>query len=143
MSGILEDLQAEHSKDVAIFEKNFVVHAPAGIEHEAAMAAAAQGKFKAMHDLLFKNQQEMQKLGGEGEDKLKEKIFALAKEAGLNVNQLKADLESGKYRDAIAGDMKEGKDAGITGTPSVFVNGYFYGYNPEDIKKQIDEALKK
>jgi len=143
MSGILEGFQAEHPKDVAIFEKNFVVHPPAGIEHEAALSAAAQGKFKAMHDLLFKNQQEMQQLGQQGEDKLKEKILALGKEAGLNVSQLKADLDSGKYRDTIAGDMKEGKDAGITGTPSVFVNGYFYGYNPEDIKKQIDEALKK
>jgi protein-disulfide isomerase len=143
MSGILEGFQAEHPKDIAVFEKNFVVHPPAGIEHEAAMSAAAQGKFKAMHDLLFKNQQEMQQLGQQGEDKLKEKIMALGKEAGLNVNQLKADLESGKYRDTIASDMKEGKEAGITGTPSVFVNGFFYGYNPEDIKKQIDEALKK
>jgi len=39
--------------------------------------------------------------------------------------------------------MKEGKEAGVRGTPSVFVNGYFYGYDPSAIKLKVDEALKK
>jgi len=143
MGLLLESVQKEHSKEVAIYFENYVVHPPAGPEHEAAMSANSQGKFRQMHDLLFKNRAELIKAGQEGEDKLVAKILELGKEAGLNVSQLKTDLEKGTYRELIAANMKEGQAAGVSGTPSVFVNGYFYGYNADDIKNQILEAIKK
>ena len=143
MGGILEDIQKQYPKDVAIYFENYVVHPAAGPEHEAAMSANSQGKFKQMHDLLFKNRTELIKAGQEGEDKLVAKILELGKSAGLDVEKLKADLKSGTYQELIADNMKEGQAAGVSGTPSVFVNGYFYGYNPDDIKNKITEALKK
>jgi len=143
MAGILEDIQKQSPDDVAIYFKHFLIHPAARLEHEAAMSAAAQGKFKEMHDILFKNRQELSGLGQQGEDKLKEKIYSLAKEAGVNADKVKADLESGKYKEQVAAAMNEGKEAGVRGTPSVFINGYFYGYDPSIIKVKVDEALKK
>jgi protein-disulfide isomerase len=143
MATILEDIQKESPDNIAIYFKHFLIHPAAGLEHEAAMSAAAQGKFKEMHDILFKNRTELTGLGQQGADKLKEKIYELAKEAGVNPDKVKADLESGKYREQVAAAMKEGQAAGVRGTPSVFVNGYFYGYDPAQIKPKVDEALKK
>lgn len=143
MAFILEDIQKQAPNDISIYFKDFLIHPTAGVEHEAARSAAAQGKFKEMHDILFKNRQDLTQLSQQGEDKLKEKILSLAKEAGVNVDKLKADLDSGKYREQVAASMKEGRDAGVRGTPSIFVNGYFYGYDPAQIKPKVDEALKK
>jgi protein-disulfide isomerase len=143
MAGILEGLQKDHPQDIAIFYKNYVVHQGALLEHEAAMSAFDQGKFKQMHDLLFANREQLTQISGQGEDKLKEKLLELGKQAGLNVTKLKSDLESGKYQEIITSNIKEGQQANVNGTPSVFINGFFYGYNPEDVKKQIEEAVKK
>jgi len=142
MGQILEEFQAQNP-GMAVFYKNFVVHPKAQLVHEAAMSASAQGKFKQMHDLLFKNRGDLTRLSQESEDKLKEKILELGKEAGLNVSRLKSDLEEGKYREQLAADQAEGKNVGVSATPSVFVNGFFHGYNPDDIKAKISEALKK
>jgi len=141
MAGLLEQVQAEHPNNVAVFFKNFVVHAPAGIEHEAAMSANAQGKFKQMHDILFKNRAELTKLSGEGEEKLTARILELAAQAGVNVNKLKADLDSNKYQEMIAKDMNEGREAEIGSTPTVLVNGYFYGFQRDAIKAKIYESM--
>ena len=143
MSGILEDIQKEHPRDVAIFYKNFVVHQGALLEHVAAMSAFDQGNFKQMHDLLFKNRKELTGISGQGEDQLKEKLVELGKQAGLNAYKLKSDLDSGKYQELITSNKKEGQQAGVYATPSVFINGYFYGYDPDEVKKQIEEALNK
>jgi len=143
MALILEDMQKQSPDDVAIYFKHFLIHPTARLEHEAAMSASAQGKFKEMHDILFKNRQELSGIAQQGDDKLKEKIYSLAKEAGVNADKVKADLDSGKYKEQVAAAMKEGQEAGVRGTPSVFVNGYFYGYDPAALKLKVDEALKK
>jgi protein-disulfide isomerase len=142
MAAILEDIQKQHPDQVAIYFKDFLIHPPAGLEHEAARSAAAQGKFKEMHDLLFKNRQELTSIGND-EAKMKEKLLALGKEAGLNTGKLKADLDSSKYREQVVASMNEGKGVNVRGTPSVFMNGYFYGYDPSILKAKVDEALKK
>jgi protein-disulfide isomerase len=83
------------------------------------------------------------KLSQEGEDKLKEKLLELGKQAGLNTSQLKKDLESNTYETIINNNIAEGKKVNVSGTPSVFINGYFYGYQPDVIKAKIEEEAKK
>jgi len=39
--------------------------------------------------------------------------------------------------------MDEGRKAGINATPSVFINGYFYDYQPDMIKSKVEEEIKK
>jgi protein-disulfide isomerase len=100
---------------------------------EAAMAAAAQGKFLEMHHKLFENQQQL----------TREKFLSLAKEIGLDVDRFTKELDAHTYVAAIQKDAKEAEDIGATGTPASFINGrYLSGAKPfTNFKDLIDEEL--
>jgi protein-disulfide isomerase len=102
---------------------------------EAAMAANAQGKFWAMHDKLFANQQALDRPS----------LDKFAGEIGLNMAKYKAAMDQHLYKDQIEKDSKEGSAAGANGTPAFFINGQFLsGAQPFDsFKKVIDDELKK
>lgn len=92
------------------------IHSQAGLAAQAALAANAQGKFWPMHDKLYANFRAISQ----------EKIFEWAKEIGLDIVRLTMDLKSGKYKAAVEKDLAEGVQAGVTGTPTVFVDGKHY-----------------
>ena len=92
------------------------IHSQAGLAAQAALAAHAQGKFWPMHDKLYANFRAISQ----------EKIFEWANEIGLDVVQLTMDLKSGKYKAAVEKDLAAGEQAGVTGTPTIFVDGKHY-----------------
>jgi protein-disulfide isomerase len=100
---------------------------------EAAMAAAAQGKFLEMDHKLFENQQQLSR----------EKYIALATELGLDVAKFTKDIDEHKYLAAIQAEAKEVEDIGSSGTPATFINGrYLNGAKPyAAFKDMIDEEL--
>jgi len=102
---------------------------------KAAMAAAKQGKFWQMHDLMFVHQQELSDA----------KYEEWAKQIGLNVARWKADKESPEIATLISKDSSYGQSVGADGTPSFFINGKFIsGAMPFDtFKTVIDEQIKK
>jgi protein-disulfide isomerase len=103
---------------------------------KAAMAAGEQGKFWAMHDLLFQNQQRLTEEG----------IYAeLAKELGLDVEQFQKDMGKKAYDEQIAADMKQADAIGVRGTPSFFIDGtrVVGAQQPETFEKAIKEALSE
>lgn len=100
---------------------------------EASECAAAQGKFWEYNDALFKNQEDIEN-----------GIFnQLAKEIGLNSNSFEQCLDSGKYKEKVETDHREGKSLGVTGTPGNFINGKkLRGAMPyEMLKDEIDQLL--
>jgi protein-disulfide isomerase len=100
---------------------------------EAALAAGGQGKFWELHDLLFKNQQQL------GRANLEEH----AKTAGLDVAAFKKALDEHKYGSVVDADMKLGADAQVNGTPTMFVNGARVS-NPasfEAVSEMIENVL--
>lgn len=110
------------------------MHAQAHGAAEAALAANAQGKFWEYHDVLFKNQQALDRPALENH----------AKEAGLNVAQFKKALDDKKTVEQVDADMKLGEQVQVQGTPTMFVNGARVD-NPSDfnaVSTMIDEALK-
>lgn len=91
-------------------------HSQSALAAEASLAAHAQGKFWPMHDKMYANFRAISQ----------EKIFEWAKEIGLDLVRLTADLKSGKYKAAVEKELAQGEKAGVLGTPTLFVNGKHY-----------------
>ncbi len=83
---------------------------------ESAEAAAAQGKFWEMHDMLFEHQ-----------DALEDRdLVDYAAQIGLDPTRFVRDLENAVYTDEVREDFKSGIRSGVNGTPTFFVNGERY-----------------
>jgi Na+/H+ antiporter NhaA len=89
------------------------VHPRAQLAAEASEAAAAQGAFWPMHDLLFEHQ-----------DQLASKdLMRYAEQLGLDVKSFADDLASHRWSERVAADVESADVSGVAGTPSFFVNG--------------------
>jgi protein-disulfide isomerase len=91
-------------------------HPHARLAAQAAEAAAAQGRFWEMHDMLFEHQDAL-----EAED-----LVGYAKSIGIDAAQFARDLEAGTYAKRVRDDFRNGVRSGVNGTPSFFVNGSRY-----------------
>lgn len=106
----------------------------------AARCANEQGNFWQYHDKLYASQNG-ENQGGFSKDNLKK----FAKDLGLDTATFNACLDSNKYVDAVNADTNAGKTAGVSGTPTSFVNGKIVsGAQPyTSVKKIIDDELSK
>ncbi len=83
-----------------------------------AQAAANQGMFWEMHDMLFATQQEWTLVADPTA------LFDnYAEQLGLDLEQLRADIESSAVRAKIISDQQGGIRAGVRSTPALFING--------------------
>lgn len=104
--------------------------APAAI---AALAAEKQGKFWEFHDELFSQP----KLSNEA-------IDAIAIKLNLDIEKFNKDKASQQVLDKLANDLRDAQEAGVTGTPTIFINGTkLKSRNLQAIQKLIDEQLAK
>jgi protein-disulfide isomerase len=83
---------------------------------EAAEAAAAQGRYWEMHDLLFTPQQTL-----EDED-----LAAAATSLGLDVDRFTHELRGGVHAERVREDIRSGLDSGVAGTPTLYLDGVRY-----------------
>ena len=83
------------------------------IAAEGALAAAAQGKFLAMHQRLFALRGRVDRTT----------VELIGRELGLDMLRLRGDLDAGTYRASIARDIADARALGVSGTPMFFVNG--------------------
>ena len=117
------------------------IHPMAESSAEAANCANDQAKYWQMHDKIFGEEDKL----GQGTviysvDDLKK----WAGEIGLNKSQFNQCLDSNKYKNEIAKDFTDGTASGVSGTPSIFINGrLIVGAQPyASFKAIIDEELK-
>jgi len=96
---------------------------------EAAEAAAAQGQFWEMHDLLYERQDEL-------ED---ENLVAYAAELGLDLDRFQVELAQGAYASRVREDFMSGVRSGVNGTPTFFINGHRHD-GPWDLQS-LTEAV--
>jgi protein-disulfide isomerase len=89
------------------------IHPHAMLAAEAAEAAAAQGRFWPMHDLLFRHELHL------GRDKL----LYCARAAGLDMRQFERDIDAGVHRGRVEADIKDARASHVMSTPAIFVNG--------------------
>lgn len=71
-----------------------------------------------------------------------ETLIALAKEIGLNVEEVKTVLESNKYADAVRADAQESQQLGVRGVP-FFVFDRKYAISGAQAPEGFLETLKK
>src|SRR5215831_11455496 len=102
---------------------------------EAAVAAAQEGKFWEMHNVLFSNRRNL------GTTSLK----LHSKEAGINNKKFLDDLVNGVYGWQVQDDLKEGLDRGVKELPAFFINVEIFTGKPTfaNLSNAIDAALKK
>jgi protein-disulfide isomerase len=105
----------------------------------ASLCAAEQERFWDFHDMLFAN------WNGENQGAFTDKrLVAFAEAIELDMSAFNTCFESNKYKDQITQDLNEGTRLGVTGTPSVFVNGQIVrpGFIPtfEDIQQAVEAA---
>lgn len=78
---------------------------------KAALAANMQGKYAAFHDALMATPNPL----------TTEKVMAAAQQAGLNVDQLKKDMDSDAVKEELANNLKLAQKLGIMGTPAFVI----------------------
>jgi protein-disulfide isomerase len=108
----------------------------------ASMCANEQGKFWEMHATLYANSEENQ--GAFRSNRLQ----AMAQNIGLDMNAFNSCFNANKYKADIQADFDLGQKMGVSGTPTVFVNGQPAGQpgkiaTYDEIAQAVEQATNK
>ncbi len=114
----LHELERSYPDDVRVVFKQFPLpmHPDAPLAAMAAIAAQQQGKFWAMHDHMFKNRTALKR----------DDLVRHAKDLGLDVEAFEAALDDPATKHRLDLEMMLGRQLGVRGTPSFFLNGRFH-----------------
>ena len=117
-SSTISSLLAKHPADIQFVFKQFplAMHSQAELAAESSLAAGAQGKFWEMYRMLFSRAADVDF----------DHVVAWARELELDTGRFTQDLSSHKYQPIVKRDQEQGKELGVTGTPTLFVNGKRY-----------------
>ena len=100
----------------------------------AALAAGKQGKFWEFHERLYANQRSLNEA----------KVQEIARELGLNMDQFNQDLKDPGIESLIDRDSNNARQAGVRGTPTIFVNGKLLKNRTiPGFQQAIDAELRK
>ena len=89
------------------------IHPHAQRASEAAEAAASQGKFWEMYDMLFAHQRRLEDTD----------LARYAEQVGLELSRFERELAGHVYAGRINEDVQSGLESGVEGTPTFFING--------------------
>jgi len=110
------------------------LHPLAELAAEAAEAAASQGKFWDMHDMLFEQQRQIMD---------KQDLAVLAESLDLDIERFRTDIVERRHRQRVQGDLARAQHDGASQTPSFFINGVRYqgDSDRESLRQALTEAL--
>ncbi len=134
VTATLRQLMEQYAGKVRLVFRDFPIpglHPLAPKAHEAARCAAEQGKFWEYHDVLFERSPLLSP----------PELKRYARDLKLDGAAFDQCLDSGKQQAAIAGDVQEGQQLGVTGTPAFFINGrMLVGAQPAAAFQQIIDS---
>jgi len=109
------------------------VHPHALTAAEAAEAAGSQGKFWAMHDVLFANQSHL---------KLRQ-LHGYAEELELDLTRYAADLDEHIHLQRVRDHQDSGRRSGVRATPTFFLNRKIcdVSFGFQQLERAIEAAL--
>jgi len=105
------------------------IHPHAQHASEAAEAAAAQGRFWEMHDVLFAHQHALEDAD----------LLGYAQELGLDAERFAREVGAHAYADRIREDVRSGLASGVRGTPTLYFNRQLHegGYDEATLRATI------
>jgi Na+/H+ antiporter NhaA len=108
------------------------VHPQAQLAARAAEAAAAQGSFWQMHDLLLARQDHLKIMD----------LLRYAEQLGLDRDRFHEDMTAGDTETRIGADVESADLSGVSGTPTFFVNGrrHYGAYDADTLRRAVREA---
>ncbi len=133
---VLQEVLKSYADKIRFVERDFplvTLHENAYRAALAANAANAQGKFFEYTELLYQNQTKLDDAS----------LVQYAAQVGIDAKRFEADLKGKKFASEVERDIADGKTLGITGTPTIFVNGVrVRTLSAEAFRSAIDRALK-
>jgi len=100
----------------------------------AVLAANRQAKFWEYHHELFENMSSLSD----------QKFLDIARGLDLNIDRFKKDMNDQAIQGIIQKDVQNGSAVGVTGTPTIFVNGKLLtNRSLQGFQQMIDPELKK
>jgi protein-disulfide isomerase len=133
----LEQLRRDYGTEMRFVWVDFPLdaHHHAMLAAEAARCAGEQGQFWPYHDALMS-----------GRESLRASNLAdLAARLGMDSAKFDSCLAARKYQGMVESDVDQGDRLGISGTPTIFINGreYLGAQSLDDLKAAIDRAVKE
>ena len=132
---IVKQVQETMGERLRFVFRNFPIttaHPHAEQAAEAAEAAAAQGQFWPMHDLLYENQQHL-----ETDD-----LIAYAGRLGLDVSRFQRELADHVHAARVREDFMSGVRSGVNGTPTFYIDDVRHddSYDIETLLAALERA---
>jgi len=132
---IVKEAQSRMGDRLRFVFRNFPIstsHPHAEQAAEAAEAAASQGRFWQMHDLLYENQKRLDDAD----------LHHYAEQLGLDVAAFDDDLAGHVHAERVREDFMSGVRSGVNGTPTFYVNGSRHdgGYELDSLLAALEQA---
>lgn len=135
---IVKEVQARIGERLRFVFRNFPIttsHPHAERAAEAAEAAAAQGSFWRMHDVLYENQKLLSD----------EDLRTYAQQVGLDLDVFDRELAEHVHAARVQEDFMSGVRSGVNGTPTFYVNGARYddSYDLDTLLGALEAAASR
>jgi protein-disulfide isomerase len=132
---IIKEVQSRMADRLRFVFRNFPIstsHPHAEQAAEAAEAAASQGKFWEMHDLLYENQEHLDDAD----------LHRYADQLGLDVGVFDEELAQHVHAERVREDFMSGVRSGVNGTPTFYVNGTRHdgGYQLGELLAALEDS---
>jgi len=132
---IIKQVQARMGERLRFVFRNFPIttsHPHAEQAAEAAEAAATQGRFWEMHDLLYENQERLRD----------QDLLGYAETLGLDLDLFDMELAERVHAERVREDFMSGVRSGVNGTPTFYINGVRHddAYELETLLAALERA---
>ncbi len=148
---LTKGLEEKYQGKIDFAIRNFPVpsqHPLAEPAAKATEAAAAQGKFAEMYHAINDNYKQWAGDGAtmvyQDKQKAQQQFDGYAQQIGLDMDRFHQKQNAPETDAKIKKDMADGEKAGVTGTPTMFLNGKkFEPTSVQEAHQQIDGLLAK
>jgi protein-disulfide isomerase len=116
---IVKQLEHELGDELRVVFRHFPLkeqHPHALHAAQASEAAAQQGRFWEMHDIIFEHQSALE----DGD------LVGYARDVGIDAVEVARALAESRYEKVVRAHFRDGVKSGVNGTPTFFVNGSRY-----------------